>query len=93
MHEIIEYIFDNHVGYRKPNVNKVSNQKQLLNLPWVKAYMKHPKFNRFVISKKSDNNLLMVIDDRNSWWWAVALLPKGLDIDLPEFNTAQTPEQ
>lgn len=85
IYKVTEYIFENLRKYFPEISNEVSTEKELLDLPWVKFYTKHPKYSRFSISVKSDCKYLMIENEDRSWWWIVATIPKELPTSLPSF--------
>lgn len=84
---VTEDIFINLLPYTQPRTAEVSTQKEMLSIPWIKAFTKHNKFARFSISPKEDFKYLMIEDTDCKWWWPVAQLPLEFPIDLPIFKS------
>lgn len=84
---VTEDIFEPLVPYVKPKVEEVKNQKELLSIPWVKAFTKHKQFARFTISPHSDFKYLMIEDSDCKWWWPVAKLSLDFPTELPIFKS------
>lgn len=84
---IKQYIFDPLLAYYTPIEIEVSNQKELLALPWVKSFHKHSDFARFSISKHEGYHYLMVENDLCNWWLIVAILPENFPSTLPLFKS------
>lgn len=86
---ITEDVFYAMLPYVQPKVEEVSNQKELLAIPWIKAYYKHKRFARFTISPHEDEGFkyLMIEDSDCVWWWPVAKLPLDFPTNLPKFKS------
>lgn len=86
---VTEDVFYAMLPYVQPKVEEVSNQKELLAIPWVKSFTKHNKFARYTISPHEDEGFkyLMIEDADCRWWWPVAKLPLDFPTNLPKFKS------
>lgn len=86
-YEITEYIFDNLRPFVEHRICHVKDQKELLNVIWIKAASKKHPFARYSISEKQDCKYLMVENDNCTWWLVVAILPLEFPTTLCAFKS------
>lgn len=90
LYTVKKWFFINVRPFQEEVIDEVSNQKELLSLPWVKESTRKGRFKRFSVCENEgeDENTkyLMMEDDLCDWWMPVAIIPKDFPHTLPLFK-------
>jgi hypothetical protein len=90
LYKATKYYFINIRPYQEEVSDVISNQKELLSLPWVKEMTRKGRFKRFSVcedeGEDENTKYLMIEDDMCDWWWPVAIIPKDFPHTLPLFK-------
>ena len=88
--QVEQYIFIHRRPYLDPVVELVENEKEMLNIPWVKSTARTWKCNKYTISTEENEfpgaKILMLENEDCTFWWPVAIIENEFPTTLPQFT-------